>query len=396
MDNTINTDRFLVLPKNVLIGRRIFFLILLTLPFTRDLNGTNLLIYFVLTFFYTMRFWRRDYVPSSMVVFSAISLIYVFFSLFNVFPSVFTILFELKAIPQQSLYSYSLIPAFFLMKSVFCYYLQSSVGRKKLAFHMFSIWIIINCYSMIITGFEVISIPFSIAGLGNTSAIIISATALYLSAEKSVKKRYRVLLIFSVFSFLSPFSQNIVYAIVFFMMWVSPRYSFVFLLGFIVSSIMVYIYFYQYPLSAYFIDSNLFVRLVLLGDAIDGFLKSNLIGVGFGTESLSNNYLMFDNPEFKDADDTGFIHLSVHNSFATIAYRIGVLGFIALIWFVIRSLKLAYYNKNDKALISSMLLAFFIVTFQNPGLESYVYLYGIFIYLSLAWALDRKKSNKYE
>src|SRR5690606_10296885 len=102
--------------------------------------------------------------------------------------------------------------------------------------------------------------------------------------------------------------------------WIFPRHSVYITLGFIFSSVLLYAIFFSNPLSLMSIDVNMPIRLILIRDAIAGLTQSNLLGIGFGTESVANTYYDFGIVEFQNSEDVGFIHLAAHNSFATVAF----------------------------------------------------------------------------
>ena len=169
------------------------------------------------------------------------------------------------------------------------------------------------------------------------------------------------------------------------------------LIGFIVSTVAFYAIFISDPMSVRFIDQNLSVRLVLIKDAIDGFFDSYMIGVGYGTESIKNYYYMFKNPVFHNPDDSGFLHLAVHNSFATTAYRLGIIGFVSLLIFLFEIITCIKSTRNNQTTMIVLFLCFYTVCFQNPALESYIYMVGCYLMLSGVWALyliEKHSKNK--
>ncbi|MDT4808706.1 hypothetical protein FQZ97_415720 [compost metagenome] len=364
-------------------------LLTISLPFTRLISGVNLVLFAAMFAGFAILNWRLQKLPGTLAFFSLFSLCYAVLSVFNVFPSVWTRYFEVSAIPQQALFAYAIPTCFLVMTFFFREMLVSLRGRRSLA-NLFLVWVLANYLDMLASNDLNILGLVSISGLGNVSALIIAATSLYLSTIRTPGRRFLVILIFLVMSFLSPFSQNKIFALVFAVMWIFPRYSFLLLISLISSSVIFYAFTVGSPLSVAYIDTNLAVRLVLLRDALNGFIESNLLGVGFGTESIRNYYMVFDNPIFANEEDTGFIHLSVHNSFAAIPFRVGLIGFVALLAFLWQTLIRTRADGpfNERALKCSLFAAFFIVSFQNPALESYVYLYGVCLYLSLIWAFD--------
>ncbi|MBT8765792.1 hypothetical protein [Metapseudomonas boanensis] len=376
--------------RNVFYAGTLLSLLTLSLPFTRLVSGVNLILFAVLFAVFAFLNRRAQKLPGALAFFCSISLCYAVLSVFNVFPSVWTRYFQISAIPQQALFAYAIPTTFLVMTFYFKERIKAADGRRGLA-NLFLLWVVMNYLDMLTSDAFSFKGLVSISGLGNVPALVIAATSLYLSTIKTPGKRVGLLLVFLAMSFMSPFSQNKIYALIFAGMWLFPRYAFWMLVALISSSVLLYASTVGSPLSVAFIDANLAVRLVLLRDALEGIVGSNFIGVGFGTESIRNYYLVFDSPVFANEEEAGFIHLSVHNSFAAIPFRVGLVGFIALLVFLWQTLMKVKADGplNEKALKCSLFAAFFIVSFQNPAIESYAYLYGVCMYLSLIWAFDR-------
>jgi hypothetical protein len=315
-------------------------------------------------------------------------------SFLHIFPTIWTTEFEVKAIPQQALFAYSILPMFYLFFVFIMYFLHSETRLKKLIKIIITVVLYNKIVEASLNGFDV-QLFFSIAGLGNLSALMILGFSLATENARSSKFKLFSISLLLCLSFISPFSQNIVYALLFVIIFILPKYSYLCLVGFISSTVIFYIVFINDPMSVQFIDQNLTVRLVLIKDAFDGFVESSFIGVGFGTESIKNHYHIFKNPTFFNQDFAGFIHLAVHNSFATIAYRLGLIGFLLFLFFMYEIIHSIYRMDKNKPVSVVLFLCFYIVTFQNPALESFVYLVGVFLHLGAIWALYMvEKSNK--
>ncbi|NQY35903.1 MAG: hypothetical protein HRT37_13220 [Alteromonadaceae bacterium] len=372
--------------KAYLYARILTYCLLISLPFTRMFSGLNLVAATLLAWLFLIFHWKRKLIPTSLIFFTVVANFYFILSFLNIFPTIWTKYFVIKAIPQQALFAYSLLPMFYLCFAFTLYYLHS----KERLYQLLKIILIFFIYNKIIEALTVGFNPqffFSIAGLGNTSALAIFACGLAVAVTENVKIKYVYMAIFAAMSFYSPFSQNIIFALLFVWVFIAPKYAFYSMVGFIASTIIFYAAFLSDPMAVRFIDQNLSVRLVLVKDAIDGFIDSNMIGVGYGTESLSNYYFLFKNPTFQNVDEAGFIHITVHNSFATILFRLGLLGGIAFFAFllqIILSIKASIHNRQTMIVF---FLCFYIVSFQNPALESYRYMIGAFIMLGSIWAL---------
>ncbi|MGL1958238.1 MAG: hypothetical protein OCD00_13070 [Colwellia sp.] len=373
-------------------ARWIVFGLLLTLPFTRLMSGINLIFFTLLAWLFLISYWNRKYIPTSLIFFTIIANFYFFASFLNVFPSAWTKYFVIKAIPQQALFVYSLLPMFYLFFTFTLYYLHSTKKLEQLIKIILIFLLLDKIIHAALNGFEP-QFFFSVAGLGNTAALAVFAFGLLIANTDNLRWKLFILILFAAMSFYSPFSQNKVYALLFVWILLVPKYSLLTLIAFIFSTVFFYVFFVNDPMVVRQIDQNLTVRLVLLQDAINGFFESHMIGVGYGTESLSNYYILFKNPTFQNVDEAGFMHISVHNSFATMFFRLGILGAGAFIAFLITIVFAIKSVKKNRELMVVFFLCFYIVAFQNPALESFGYMIGTFLMLGSIWALYFSEKN---
>ena len=372
--------------KAYMYARWLTYCLMLSLPFTRILSGLNLVGITIIAWVFLLFHWDRKLIPKSLMYFTVIANCYFVLSFFKVFPQIWTTEFEVKAIPQQAFFVYSMLPIFYLFFTFIVYHLHSKQRLNQL----FKLLVIVVIYSKIVQSFLDdfdFQVFFSVAGLGNISAFIILGMGLAIASTENLKHKYFLMLLFIFGSVYSPYSQNLVFLVLFLGVFILTKYSFPILLSFVFSTVVFYAIFIQNPMAVHFIDQNLTVRLVLIKDAIDGLIDSNFIGVGFGTESIKNYYPLFKNPIFHNQDNAGFIHLAVHNSFATISYRLGIIGFISFLVFLYEMLLAIKNTQKNKPVASVFFLCFYVVAFQNPALESFTYLVGCFLMLASIWAL---------
>ena len=369
-------------------------LLALALPFTRELSGLNLIALAILFFAYLLYSNKLGVIPKSLLALSAWGLLYAALSFVDVFPQTWTRLFEVAAIPQQALFAYGLPLTFAVMVLYFREQFGTSEGRLSVAKKLVWIWLSWKLLGLISNPSDATFAGLvSIATMGNAPSLIIAAICLYLSVVTSDLKKYVAISIFLILSALSPFSQNLIYAFIFSVIWIFPRKAIAITTGFVVSSVLLYVMFFNDPFALRSLDSNMPIRLILIRDALAGLFQSYGVGVGFGTESITNDYTRLGILHFQSSESAGFIHLSVHNSFTTIPFRLGIVGFLILIWFCVQTFKRIKDSADDRDTQAkcALFLAFFTVTFINPGLESYFYLYGICIYLSTLWAFPQKR-----
>jgi len=284
--------------KAYLYARWLTYCLFLSLPFTRMVSGLNLVVITFIAWIFLIFHWNRKLLPTSLIWFTVIANCYFLLSFFNIFPKIWTTEFEIRAIPQQALFAYSMLPMFYLFFTFMVYFLHSDLRLKKLLKIILAFVVYNKGVDALLDGFE-FDFFFSIAGLGNISALAILGFSLAIASSHSVKEKTIYILFFILASVNSPFAQNIVFAFMFLWILFVPKYSIQIIGLFIFSTVLVYGAFLNDPMAVHFIDQNLTVRLVLIKDAIDGFLQSNTIGVGFGTESIQNYYPLFKNPVFQ-------------------------------------------------------------------------------------------------
>ena len=366
-----------------------FYLVFVLLfPFTKLFGGGNLLLPAVLIFFNFFVF-KAFFMLSPLLALlglSVIGLLYLFFSVSSLAPDAWTSLRSVPAAFQQAAFIFLLPLAYLFFSSVLERFAESRQKLKRFAVTMVVSGLIAIVLQRLLLSTDRGLSVLSIAGTSFLPATVILGLTLLYALAGSVRDRFVVAMLFIIGSALSPFSQNYALALAGLALFLLPRRARLITLGYVASSLGVY-YFLADNLSiARIVDSNLFVRLVIIGDGFSGFLMTEGIGVGFGTESLSNTYAEVEGGKVFDEEQAGFIHISAHNSFATFAFRMGFLGVLA-----IGSLFTALWLKIPKSggrrcdaerIIRGMaFLALYTVTFLNPGFESYLYLYGVGLYI---------------
>ena len=379
--------------KNQSAAGFLLLFLMLSLPLTRQLSGINLVLISAIYSIYLIYKKKVSAIPRSLLALSGLGLLYVALSSLDAFPQTWTKHFQVDAIPQQALFSYALPTTFGLAIVYLRKHLTTTQGRLTVAKKLILFWGLWRILSFFFNPYEArLTEIVSIATMGNMSALAIVAICLYLTTIRNSLKKYAVISIFIILSALSPFSQNLIYSIIFILIWAFPKQAILISTGFIVCSVSLYIAFYSDPFALQSLDNNMPIRLILIRDALAGLVQSYGLGVGFGTESITNDYTRLGILHFQSDEAPGFIHLAAHNSFATIAFRLGFIGFIILLLFCAQT-----YNKikdsiseRDIQAKCSLFVAFFILAFTNPALESFGYLYGACLYLSVVWALPGK------
>ena len=201
--------------KAYIYARWLTFFLFLSLPFTRMLSGLNLVGITLIAWVFLVFHWNRKLIPTSLIYFTVIANFYTILSFFHIFPSIWTTEFEVQAIPQQALFAYSILPLFYLFFTVLTYYLHSEERLYKLLKILLLVVLYNKIIQFVLGGFD-FQIFFSLAGLGNTSALAILGFALIIALKEHSNKKHAYMGGFVLLSILSPYAQNIVFALLFF------------------------------------------------------------------------------------------------------------------------------------------------------------------------------------
>ena len=391
MKNNFSTKESIKEKKNFYFLGVLFFLLIISEPFNKSYNGAILLFTSIIVFFniYGSIF---EYLPKKFLYFLIYNLVYLFFSLLNLFPKSWTKYYEISAIPQQSfiIFLFPLLFIFFNKKfNEKSFQDDISFANSILILAVVHRIIIFYFFSPNITNLDFLKITT----LSNFSSLFIVSFFLYLHYIKNKFINFLVLIIFLYLSYVSPYKQNLVLAIAILSIWLFPKYSKIIIIGFISTILISYLYFFFNLELAYSLDNNFPIRIVFAYDIILALKETYFIGVGYGTESVTNYYEEFNLFNFMSDYDEKFIFMTPHNSFLVIMFRTGIIGLFLFIFFLKHCFNQIYLDVNNIRLIklkSSLFLSFFFLIFFNPGLEGIAYILSASLYLSLVYSNNLK------
>lgn len=144
------------------------------------------------------------------------------------------------------------------------------------------------------------------------------------------------------------------------------------------------------PIAVWRLDANTGWRLFFWNDVLRSTSLTNGIGVGFGTEALSNYYAGADQAEFM-ADtriDESFLLVGTHNAMMDTLLRLGVVGlvlFLLVLW-TSRPLRDASAGRNNHTAFAFCIAV--ICLFTNVAIQSPLYAIGV------AFALGYVRSTR--
>lgn len=376
--------------SKILSFQNLIFLTIFLFPLTRIFSGYNLIFLIFIIFIYI--FFHKNkifFINKNLLLFVFFSLIYAFLSFINILPKSWTVFFSVSAIPQQSLFILMIPLLVFIFHEKIEFNLIKKINLSYFFFFNYFLYKIID-FVFINNDRNILDL-FTIRTLSNSSCLLISFFLFNLYYVDKKFYKFFLLTIFLIISLISPFAQNYIFAILVILIWLFPNRVKAIIIIYIISSLMAYFYLSKNLELARLIDNNLPIRIIMTKDAIIGSALTNFIGVGFGTESITNNYYEYGIYNFYDNQNQKLIFMSPHNSFATIFFRTGLIGLILFLIFI-KSLFNNIFLSKDRKLISlkgSAFVGFFTLIYINPGLESFEYMLSCAVFISIILSKDK-------
>jgi len=134
------------------------------------------------------------------------------------------------------------------------------------------------------------------------------------------------------------------------------------------------------------LDPNSGIRAYFWRDAIDAIVQSHGIGVGYGTEYITNYFQALTGSRWTvvGEGDAGRMYLSTHSSFYDVAMRTGVVGAVLLLAWINDLFKVGLRcSKREFAVYYCLLAQVLLATAFNPGMVSVNAFLGVCFALSI-------------
>ncbi|WIJ23908.1 hypothetical protein [Devosia sp. RR2S18] len=137
------------------------------------------------------------------------------------------------------------------------------------------------------------------------------------------------------------------------------------------------------------LDPNIAIRALFWRDVLRSVVDTFGVGVGFGTEWISNNYsdIRNDGWRLRSEDDEDRLLVATHSTLFDILFRLGVMGLLLFMLFLGRQLSrvrnLVRGGPDSRSATAMMCMVLWINT-VNSGMTSINFLFGSL--LALAWA----------
>jgi len=367
----------------------VFFLFLLSFislsPFIRFYSGALFLVFLSGSVFYLAI--KRHFVPyPSLIFFTLIGILYVFLSYAEALPVAWTRFHNTSHIPQQASFVFALYPIILAAQLQWMFLFSHKRPAKYL--------LLLACAG-ILSGFLHIffldgSTYYFMFARNAVAFIYVAILWFLISSNAMLKPIWLTLLLVLLFLFGSSgqiLVSGVVVATIVLSPW--PRTT---TNGAIFSMILLYgvgvIYIDEVIFTLWEFDHNTGIRLIFINDSLRALVQTIGIGVGFGTESIVNLYAGISHTHIEwDKEFSSFINTSIHNSFVAIAFRLGLPGCIAFLWFFfVDAMPAKTTNTDETRFTYGVFFLAFTALFVNVGLESPTYIVGIGFMLGLILA----------
>ena len=146
----------------------------------------------------------------------------------------------------------------------------------------------------------------------------------------------------------------------------------------------------QDPGRVFEIDANSGWRLAFWKDALEATAQTWGVGVGFGTESLRNEYsALLDRENYRE-EGGDFLLVSTHSAFIDTLYRLGIVGFGLLVLILARCFPHRSTPVSARAQCCAMFAILVLCLHSNLGLQSPMYSLGVAICIGYLQSERRK------
>jgi hypothetical protein len=147
------------------------------------------------------------------------------------------------------------------------------------------------------------------------------------------------------------------------------------------------------PLWVFEIDHNSGWRLAWWNDALAATVQTGGIGVGFGTESLMNEYAAILQRDSYHKEDETFLLISTHSAIFDTTFRTGVVGLLLLCLILSRCFPHPSIPPLARAHCCAMFAVLIVCLHSNLGLQSPMYALGVAICIGYLQSERRKATT---
>ena len=144
------------------------------------------------------------------------------------------------------------------------------------------------------------------------------------------------------------------------------------------------------PLRVFSVDPNTGWRLAWWKDALEALGQTGGIGVGFGTESLRNEYSALLERDSYGEEGGSFLLISTHSAFFDTMLRTGFVGVLLFGIVLARCFPLSFMAPLTRAHCCAMFAVLILCLHSNLGLQSPMYSIGVAICIGYLQSERRK------
>ena len=351
---------------------------------TRDFDATGFIV-LTLTTLPFIFYPKRARINPYMIVFCAITVVYVLLSLLEVFDRSWTRFFDEFTALRQGFYAIGL-PLFVIAAEGTVRHFRDK-GKEGWMFMLLLIFggiigpILFTVFkgTRDVTFFDYVQFN----SLYNIEMFFALAIGYFVLASKKVPKWVGLIICILLFIFSTYLqAQLVALLLMVFLLGAPPRLA---MYGAIAGIFILIVSLLPFGAAFREIDPNIGVRIFMWNDSIKAFVDTNGIGIGFGTEYITNFYPYSNQLHIQTYLREGHQYIGNHSAFFSVLMRMGLIGLLALIMFLFsflptkgrafRNLKGGITSKGDPFLC--WIYTILIISFaSNVALASIHYFIG--------------------
>lgn len=345
----------------------------LMFPLLRPLGVWPLLFVIAASAIFIIRSTASPKVGFPYFLFVAYATVLLLLSLARLMPAAWTVMFSYEAAIRQ----YIWVPMWFMIYA--SYYVFLKLFFYKIFKNSFKIFLVTYLISRLSRFFMLSEADywkrFTFYTFTSDNVIVLFCLFLFIS---SFKQRNAAIPYLGLLIFLSSSAQSILVSGLMFLSHSIRLYRLPFAFTvFCLGLFLILAPFYTQELFE--LDANSAVRAIFWRDASEAAASSNYFGVGFGTESIRNDFssVRSDGWTLIDTNERDIFYVSTHSTFYDVIFRLGLPGLIMVLLIFLNSwIKIVTYKGQFLTVVFGMSLILFTSNAVNVGTASINFLFG--------------------
>lgn len=317
----------------------------------------------------------------SIAIFTATGILYVLLSYLDALPDAWTTIYDSSTILRQGFFVFAFYPLVAAARELWKHVLSSRHAAKY-----FLALLVASVPVARIVGWALSDgedfVLFRLSGLGNQMLPVYLAVGYLVFVRLGKMGRLLALPVGAALFLPTSFLQNQLVSLAFVgLAWVR-RFKWPLIVAVLAGFVVTGVGLFMIP-EYRELEMNLGVRLLFLRDAFTALWESAGLGVGFGKEAVTNQFVLlwlhlFVDPFSPFSTDINFMYLSLHNSFAAMFYRLGLVGGAAFAWFfLVDCFPRGIANPQIARHASFVFFTAFMAVFANVAIESPAYIVAV-------------------